>query len=67
MRSFELLQRPQRIRNPSQVALTDRQQVQNIPVLGDLAEQGERGSFALGELPLLDQPPQTGDLLLDSG
>jgi hypothetical protein len=54
MQALEALECTQRVGNLSQIALTDRQQVQNVAILGDFIEESSRGSRTLCELPRLD-------------
>ena len=64
--ALQLLQGSERVRGPMRVPQPERQQVQDIPVLGIRPAQGRSGVHRLGEVPLLEQSANPMDLGLDS-
>ena len=64
--ALQLLQGSERIRGPMRVPQSERQQVQDIPVLRIRPAQGRGGLHRLGEVPLLEQSTNPLDLGLDS-
>ena len=64
--ALELLERGERIGGPMRVPQSERQQVQDIPVLGIRPAQGRGGVHRLSEVPLLEQSTNPLDLGLDS-
>ena len=64
--ALQLLQGSERIGGPMRVPQSERQQVQDIPVLRIRPAQGRSGLHRLGEVPLLEQNTNPLDLGLDS-
>ena len=62
MEPLELLERRERVRGPGELALAEREQIEDVAVFGDLAKQSGRGRHALGEAPLLDERADARDL-----
>ena len=64
MQPLELSERRKRIRGPGELALAEREQIEDVAVFGDLAKQRGRPRHALGEAPLLDERADARDLRL---
>src|ERR1700733_835966 len=64
METLELLERRERIRGPDQLPLAEREQIEDVAVFGDLAEQCSRGRHALGKVPLVHERADARNLVL---
>src|SRR2546423_1536034 len=64
---LEALERSERIRDAAEVALAHGDEIQDIPVLGNLLEQAAGVGERAGELALLDERADAPHLALDAG
>ena len=64
MEPLEMIERRERVRGPGELALAEREQMEDVAVFGDPLPQGGRCRHALGEAPLLDERADARDLEL---